>query len=288
MSALPQEYNTVANGEGEMWSKIGDWLKNAMWKGLGGADDFFAKLFHKKAMRSEIIEDLVLELVFNSYVSLDATCLALSINDTLFQLETSRNIDVKDLTVRQVADARAYCTADTYYDTRNQNVAALFEQYAKALIQAGNLPLPHGGSPGKTTSLIAIVDQISDILRTGSYQACVSSVINKTSIEDINSNNNIVVSGTRIFQDAEADIRNCLNVMVAGNNGPSVQGLAQQFAKIDTADDDQNNPGTYEYGLVDCSEQYYWSIIASGAFVLLALLLAVMYVVYSKYFRRRR
>jgi len=239
------------------------------------AGQVLAGLF-SNANDMKTVENLVLNLAYDSYTSLDATCIALAINDTLFQLDTSRNINVHNLPVQQVADARTTCTANTYFTNRNKNVAATFEAFVTAMVKAANIPV-NDDDKGET-DLIKIIENIADTLRTGMYQECVSSAYNSVAIRDINSNKNIAVTGSSVFQNAEADVRNCINTMVAGDDkGSTVKGLAAEFAKQSVK---RAPPGTYESGLVGCVMHYYWTVLAIGAFVLFLILLGLRYLAY--------
>lgn len=276
MSAFPQEFqpqgnNSALNQFNQLLSQVFDDEGQIL-------GDAWKMLFGQEPKVAQTIENLVLNLVYDSYVSLDATCVALAINDAMLKLDTSRSIVVHDLQVRQVADAREACTASTYYPARNANIAAMFSKLAQALVKAGNIPV----DPGNTdeTNLISILESISDTLREGMFQECVASAYNSAAVRDIGSRNAIKVTGRGIFQSAEADVRNCLNTMVAGKDGGStVKGLAAEFAKAAAAR--SNPPPTYEAALIDCATHYYWTILAIGAFILFLILLGLRYVAHK-------
>jgi hypothetical protein len=265
MSAFPQEFPPQGTNNDAGWNQLEKLL------GQGFANSI-SSLFDGKKQHVQTIENIILNLAFESFVSLDATCAALAINNIVYKLGTSRNVNVRELKSQQISDANAFCTSDTYYPTRNANVAATFEAFAKAMVPKEDPSSSPSSSSAKEQ--INIIESLASILRAGMFQGCVSTAYNTVAVQDLGSNNNISVpSAAQIYQDAEADVQNCISTMVSGDT--TFKDQVAKFAALNAA---STPPGTFESGLAGCAMQYYWKILAIGAFVMFIILLGLLYV----------
>lgn len=227
----------------------------------------------------QIIENVFLGMALQSYVSANSDCLAFSINEALWNISSSGNVEIKDLNISQIADARATCASEQELPASNQGaMQSAFESLAKTAVVTANSPLD-SSETGKETA--TTINSMSKIFTATSIQDCVSGAINRAAIRDINTPNSVFVSGS-VLQNATADMQTCINIQdIPGMEGTSAQDVAKQFAQ---SAKNQLSQETATGRRINCSVYAYWTNTAVMVYVI-AIVLLILRIVLFKLFR---
>lgn len=220
-----------------------------------------------------IVENLTLNMALQSYVSANSDCIAFAVNQAMWDIVSGGDVEIKDLNISQLAEARGKCATSQGLPTGNQAVMqAAFESLAKTSITTANQQLAHD------TETVSSITDLSKVFTETSIQECVAGALNRAAIKDVNTRNSVFVGGS-VVQTASAEMQLCINAQdIPGMEGVTAQDVAKRFAQ---AAKSQITSDTATGRLIACSVYKYWARSALVLLVLAAILLMLRVLVFK-------
>jgi hypothetical protein len=221
-----------------------------------------------------------MNMALQSYVSANSDCIAFAVNKAMWDISSGGSVDIENLRIDQIADAREKCATMQGLPVSNQStMQSAFESLAKTSITTANSDLDPGANGTETVNTL---NHLSKVFNETTIQECIAGALNRAAIKDINTRNSVFVTGS-VVQKASADMQMCINTQViTGMDGTtdSAQDVAKQFAQ---AAKSQITANTATGRLIACSVYKYWINNAVILLVLATIMLALRVAVFKAF-----